>query len=278
MIRIRGLTLHPTGAESPVVDRFYSDIPEGRLLVLAGPGGSGKTAVLRLLATLEAPTAGTADVAGADLRDDPVGVRGRIGWLPAGTLGPDRASPRALALRELRIRGWGREEALSRVEAVLGAVGLRTDGDVPLALLAPGARRRALFARAIAHDPPVLLLDEPLAELDLVEREVAWAVLRAARRSGRCVVAATRFPAGIEAVADAVAVLRDGRCLGRGTCEEVRDRTRAPSLEEAVLRVLAADGLPGAQEAIDARATEAPPPPAPQPPGSPQPSAPPSSG
>ena len=266
-VRIRGLTLHPGGAESPVVDRFYSDVLEGRLLVLAGPGGAGKTAILRLLATLEAPTAGTADIAGADLRDDPVGVRERIGWLPAGTLGPDRASPRALVSRELRIRGWAKEEASARAHEVLGAVGLRTDGDLPLALLAPGARRRALFARAIAHDPPVLLLDEPLAELDLVEREVAWAVLRAARRSGRCIVAATRFPAGIEAVADAVAVLRDGRCLGRGACAEVKERTRAPSLEEAVLRVLAADGLPGAQEAIDARALPEPPPAAmPEPP------------
>lgn len=258
MIRIRGLTFHPPGAETPVLDRFYSDVPAGRLLVVTGPAGGGKTVLLRLLATLLAPTSGTAEMDDADLRGNPVAVRERIGWLPAGSLGSERDTPRGRVGAELRVRGWGRGEATSRAEAVLGAVGLRSEGDTPLGALAAGARRRALLARAIAHDAPVLLLDEPLEHLDLVEREVAWAVLRAAKRAGRSIVCATRFPAGLEPVADAVAVLREGRCLARGSCAEVRERTRAPALEEAVLRVLAADGLPGAQDVLDARATPGP--------------------
>ncbi|GEM_PF-6169008 len=260
---VRGLTFHPPGAEAPALDRFYSDVPAGRLLVVTGPAGGGKTVLLRLLATLLSPTAGTAEVDGADLRGDPVSVRERIGWLPSGALGSERDTARSRVVAELRLRGWGKGEAISRAEAVLGAVGLRSEGDVPFGALAPGARRRGLLARAVAHDPPVLLLDEPLECLDLVEREVAWAVLRAAKRAGRAIVCATRFPSGLEQVADAVAVLRDGRCLARGECADVRERTRAPSLEEAVLRVLAADGLPGAQDVLDARATpgpEAPPP------------------
>ena len=269
---VRGLTFHPPGVETPVLDRFYSDVPAGRLLVVTGPAAGGKTVLLRLLATLLSPTAGTAEVDGADLRDDPVAVRERIGWLAAGALGAERDTPRSRVVTELRLRGWGKAEALSRAEAVLGAVGSRSEGDTPLGALAPGARRRALLARAIAHDPPVLLLDEPLEHLDLIEREVGWAVLRAAKRAGRAIVCATRFPSGLEPVADGVAVLRDGRCLARGECAMVRESTRAPSLEEAVLRVLAADGLPGAQDTLDARAT-----PGPEgPPGPPE--APPSSG
>lgn len=264
MIRIRGLTYQAPGAESAALDRMYADVPAGRLLVVTGPAVAGKTLLLRLLATLEAPTAGTAEIDGADLRRDPVAVRERIGWLPAGALGSETSTPRGRIVSGLRERGWGRGEARWRAEEVLGALGLRGDGDTPLASLAPGARRRAMLAGAIAHDPPVLLLDEPVDRLDLVEREVALAVLRAAKRAGRSIVCATRFPSGLEPVADAVAVLRDGRCVTRGACEEVRDRTKAPALEEAVLRVLAADGFPGAQDVLDARAmpaTEEPPPP-----------------
>lgn len=258
MIRIRGLTYHAPGAEAPAVDRFYADVPAGRLLVVTGPAGAGKTLLLRLLATLVTPSAGTADVEGADLRGDPVAVRERIGWLSAEAIGSERSTPKSRIVSELRLRGWGSEASRARAEAVLGALGLCADGNTPLSALAHGARRRALLAAAIAHDPPVLLLDEPVDRLDLVEREVAWAVLRAAKRAGRSIVCATRFPSGLEPIADAVAVLRDGRCLARGACDDVRGRTRAPSLEEAVLRILAADGLPGAQDVLDARATPAP--------------------
>lgn len=269
MIRVRGLTFHPPGAEVPALDRFYSDVPAGRLLVVTGPAGGGKTVLLRLLATLLSPTSGTAEVDGADLRGDPVAVRERIGWLPSGALGSERDTPRSRVVSDLRVRGWGKAEAVSRAEAVLGAVGLRSDGDSPFGGLAPGARRRALLARAIAHDAPVLLLDEPLEHLDLVEREVGLAVLRAAKRAGRSIVCATRFPSGLEPVADSVAVLREGRCLARGECAMVRESTRAPSLEEAVLRVLAADGLQGALDVLDARATPGPEPPSPSAPPAP---------
>jgi heme exporter protein A len=140
------------------------DLPPGQTLVVFGPNGAGKTTLLRMLATLLRPHAGEVRVLGRSLPDDGYSVRGRIGFL-----GHDALLYRELSGRE-NLRFHARLHAVAdpaaRVQAVLEAVGMDARADDPVAELSRGMVQRLAVARAVLHEPELLLLDEPLANLD----------------------------------------------------------------------------------------------------------------
>ncbi len=137
-------------------------VPAGSTLAVFGPNGAGKTTLLRILATLLRPHAGTARILGRVVPKDGWAVRGRL-----GLLGHDPLLYRDLTAREnlryhARLHGVGRE----RVETVLDAVGMRLRGDEPVRTLSRGMTQRVAVCRAVLHEPELLLLDEPYANLD----------------------------------------------------------------------------------------------------------------
>jgi heme exporter protein A len=140
------------------------DLAAGQTLVVFGPNGAGKTTLLRMLATLLRPHAGAVRVFGRELPDDGYAVRGRIGFL-----GHEPLLYRELSGRE-NLRFHARlhrvPDAAARVEAVLEAVGMERRADDPVAELSRGMVQRLAVARAVLHEPELLLLDEPLANLD----------------------------------------------------------------------------------------------------------------
>ncbi len=140
------------------------ELAAGQTLVVFGPNGAGKTTLLRLLATLLRPHAGEVRVLGSSLPDDGYAVRGRIGFL-----GHDPLLYRELSGRE-NLRFHARLHAVAngtaRVQAVLEAVGMQARADDPVAELSRGMVQRLAVARAVLHEPELLLLDEPLANLD----------------------------------------------------------------------------------------------------------------
>jgi heme exporter protein A len=138
------------------------ELEAGRTLVVFGPNGAGKTTLLRMLATLLRPHAGEVRVLGRPLPEDGWAVRGRIGFL-----GHDAMLYRELSGREnLRFYARLHRVAPARVETVLDAVGMTGRGDDPVAELSRGMIQRLAIARAVLHEPDLLLLDEPLANLD----------------------------------------------------------------------------------------------------------------
>jgi heme exporter protein A len=138
------------------------DLPAGRTLAVFGANGAGKTTLLRILATLLRPQAGTASVLGCALPKEAWRARGRIGLLSHEPL-----LYRDLSAREnLRFHARLHDVAVERIEAVLSAVGLERRADEPVRGLSRGMAQRVAICRAVLHEPELLLLDEPLANLD----------------------------------------------------------------------------------------------------------------
>jgi len=181
------------------------ELAHGRTLVVFGPNGAGKTTLLRILATLLRPHAGEVRVLGHELPDEGYAVRGRIGFL-----GHEPLLYRELTGREnLHFHARLHRAAPARVDAVLDAVGMRGRADDPVAELSRGMVQRLAVARAVLHEPELLLLDEPLANLD--PAAVAQVDPLIGRASGRTRVLTSHDPAGGLQGADVALGLKGGR-------------------------------------------------------------------
>jgi heme exporter protein A len=180
-------------------------LPRGQTLVVFGPNGAGKTTLLRVLATLLRPHGGTATVLGSSLPDQGWAVRGRVGFLGHASL-----LYRDLTAREnLRFHARLHGAPPQRVEELLEAVGLTTRADDPVHTYSRGMIQRAAVARCVLHDPELLLLDEPTANLDPHAAELVEPLIGAA--SGATRVVTSHDPVGGLQGADLALGLRGGR-------------------------------------------------------------------
>lgn len=180
-----------------VLSDLHMEASAGECVVLWGPNGSGKSTLLRaLLGLLE--TSGRVLVAGHDVRKDPVQARRAIGYVPQESCLPDWTT-RAVLERTARLKGVRPD-----VERLLRRWGLRDHADTRTSQLSGGLRQRLLLALALLADPPILLLDEPAANLDARAQADVADVVRQARRDGRLVVLATHSEADVRALADRV--------------------------------------------------------------------------
>jgi heme exporter protein A len=181
------------------------ELETGQTLVVFGPNGAGKTTLLRMLATLLRPHAGEVRVLGRDLPADGWAIRGRIGFL-----GHEPLLYRELSGREnLRFHARLHGAAPGRVEAVLEAVGMTSRGDDPIAELSRGMVQRLAVARAVLHEPELLLLDEPTANLDPAAAAQVQPLI--GRESGRTRVLTSHDPAGGLQGADLALGLKGGK-------------------------------------------------------------------
>jgi heme exporter protein A len=177
----------------------------GRTLVVFGPNGAGKTTLLRVLATLLRPHAGTVRVLGNAIPEEDWAVRGRVGFVAHEPLLYRELTARENLRFHSRLHGVGGE----RVGELLELVGLARRADDPLRTLSRGMVQRAAVARAVLHEPELLLLDEPYANLDPAAIELLAPLIGA--ESGRTRVVCSHDPGGGLAEADLVLGLRGGR-------------------------------------------------------------------
>jgi heme exporter protein A len=204
--------------ERLALDGVTVSVPEGKTLGVFGSNGAGKTTLLRVLATLLRPHAGSARVLGAELPGDAWKVRGRVGFL-----GHEPLLYRDLTAREnLVFHARLHRVAPARVDDLLGRVGLERRADEPVGNLSRGMLQRVATARAVLHDPPVLLLDEPRANLDPAAAALLEPLI--GRESGRTRVLVTHDVEGGLAESDVVLGLRRGRpeITGTATVDELR--------------------------------------------------------
>ena len=180
-------------------------VEEGQTLVVFGPNGAGKTTLLHVLAGLLRPHAGSARVLGATLPAEAWKLRGKVGFLGHEPLLYRELTPRENLRFHARLHGV----APPRIEEVLDAVGMTERGDDPLSELSRGMVQRVAAARAVLHDPPLLLLDEPWAGLDPGAVELLDPVV--GRASGKTRVVVTHDVSAGEAEADLTLGLKGGR-------------------------------------------------------------------
>ena len=202
-IDLRGLTRRYGDREA--LSDVTLTLQPGQTLVVFGPNGAGKTTLLRVLATLLRPHAGSARVLGRELPKDGWDVRGRIGFLGHASL-----LYRDLTAREnLRFHAGLHGVGADRIDALLEAVGLAARADDPVHTYSRGMVQRAAVARAVLHDPELLLLDEPTANLDPHAAELVEPLI--GRASGHTRVVTSHDPVGGLQGADLALGLRAGR-------------------------------------------------------------------
>jgi ABC-2 type transport system ATP-binding protein len=252
LLRTHGLTLtYPGGATA--LDQLTVEVPRGSV-GLVGANGAGKTTLLRLALGLLRPTAGTIEVGGRAVADDPVGVRSRLGFMPEHDCLPlDQTAADAVAsLGE--IAGLPPRAARQRASEVLDLVGLDEARFRPIGGFSTGMRQRTKLAQALVADPELVLLDEPTAGLDPLGREEMLALVGRLAGFGISVLLATHLLDDVQRVCDSVVLIDGGRLLHSGPTQALVERTGAVRVElddgaEALVARLASVGV--AATAVD---------------------------
>jgi ABC-2 type transport system ATP-binding protein len=225
MVQARGLAKRfPSRAGAVEAVRGVDiDVDAGEIVGFLGPNGAGKTTTLRMLTTLLAPSAGTATVAGHDLRREPVAVRGRIGYVPQR----GSTTPQALVGEELidqgRLHGLSRRTAEERGRALISGLDLDTTWERPCGTLSGGQRRRLDIALGLIHEPPLLFMDEPTTGLDPQSRANLWQHIRGLRDAyGVTVFLTTHYLDEADALCDRILVIDHGLIVAVGTPAELK--------------------------------------------------------
>ncbi len=218
-LRVAGVS-HAFGA-TKALDEVTLDVGEGRFTALLGVNGAGKTTLFSLITRLYDNVSGTIEVSGHDVRRQPGPALAQM-----GVVFQSRSLDASLTVRQnmryhAALHGIGRREARTRGDAALYRVGLLDRADVKVATLSGGQVRRAEIARALLHDPKLLLLDEATVGLDIQSRrDVVKAVRRLAAEEGVGVLWATHLFDEIEPNDDVV-VLHKGRVMARETAATI---------------------------------------------------------
>jgi sodium transport system ATP-binding protein len=215
------------------------EVRPGEVYALLGPNGAGKTTALRCLATLLRPTAGRVSVADVDVVADPIGTRRRIAFLAASMGLYERLSARELVAYFGRLHGLSGRALDDRVEELVVLFGIDGFADRLCGSLSTGQRQRVAVARALVHDPPALVLDEPTLGLDVLSGQTIYDFITRERRRGKAILLSTHQMAEVELLADRVGVLTRGELVAEGTTDELIARAGATNLARAFLELVA---------------------------------------
>jgi ABC-2 type transport system ATP-binding protein len=190
----------------------------GEIVALLGPNGAGKTTTLRMLTTLLAPSAGTAVVAGCDVRRDPAAVRRRIGYIGQGNGGSWAQRVRDELLTQGRCYGLSRAEAGRRADELLVALELEAMAKRAISTLSGGQRRRLDVALGLVHRPALLFLDEPSAGLDPHHRANLWEHIRRLHAEhNTTIVLTTHYLDEADIMAERVLIVDHGKVIADDT-------------------------------------------------------------
>jgi sodium transport system ATP-binding protein len=228
--------LEKTLGKNKVLRGISLEAGSGEIFGLLGPNGAGKTTTLRIICTLLAPDAGSVDVLGFDTRTSPEEVRRRVGVVTADIGVYPRLSARENISYFAELSGVLDGELTRRVGAVLERLDMVSFADQRAESLSSGQKQKVAIARAIVHDPDVLMFDEPTSNLDvLASREIRNFMVES-RDRGKCVIFSTHVLHDAERLCDRVTILHEGSVVATGPTAEVRGVHR--DLEDAFLELV----------------------------------------
>lgn len=243
----------PTNAiESKALDKVYTAtkgqppkhalksvdlaVPRGSMFGLLGPNGAGKSTFINILAGLVTKTSGKAYVWGMDIDECPRETRAAIGVVPQELSTDPFFNPREIL--EVQAGLYGVPPRERRTEDILRAVGLSSRADSYTRSLSGGMRRRLLVAKSMVHAPPVLVLDEPTAGVDIELRQQIWDYMRALNQKGTTIVLTTHYLDEAEALCERIAIIHHGKVIA---CEPTEMLVRR--LDRKTLRLTLAEEL-----------------------------------
>ncbi len=241
MIEVEGLSkLYPTGRGRGVLalyDASFTARP-GRIFGLLGPNGAGKTTTLRILSTVLRPTAGRARVLGHDVAEEPELVRRKIGFLSGSTGVYERMTAREMVEYFGRLYDMPEDRLQERVEELLDLLEARSFADRLCGRLSTGQRQKVSIARAIVHDPPVLIFDEPTSGLDILVARGVVDFVASLKGGDRTVLVSTHIMSEAERLCDDVAIIHGGIVLQTGPVEELKERAGKTTIEDLFFDVV----------------------------------------
>ena len=239
IVQVEGLHKVYEGKQRVVaVDGIELGVREGELYGLLGPNGAGKTTIISICTTRVLPTSGRVSIAGIDVVASPALARRSMGIVPQyNTL--DRA---CTIYENIHFHclyfGFSRVEAKQRTHQLLEQFHLTERADAYPAQLSGGLAQRVQIARAIAHRPTVLFLDEPSAGLDPQSRLAMWAAVQGLRKEGITVVLTTHYMEEADELSDRVAIVDRGKLLALGSPQKLKDTFGAQTIIDLKLRNL----------------------------------------
>lgn len=219
------------------VDAASFSCRPGEIFGLLGANGAGKTTALRTLATMLRPTAGTARVAGYDVVKEATEVRARIGFLSTATALYGRLTAEEMVFYFGRLQGLPEEKLRDRAETLFQKLGIDAFRDRRCDRCSTGMKQKISIARALIHDPPVMIFDEPTLGLDVMAARQIVRFIRECRELGKTVLFSTHVMSEVEKLCDRVAIIHGGRICAEGTLPDLRARYGQEEMEEIFVRV-----------------------------------------
>jgi ABC-2 type transport system ATP-binding protein len=211
------------GSVEAVKDISFAVEP-GEIFGLLGPNGAGKTTTLRALCSLTTPDAGTIEISGISVINNPRAARQRLGYV-AQEAAPDKVlTGRELLQLQAALYHLPSAVAKQRIDTVLDLLGLQEYADKKTGTYSGGLRKRLDLAAGLLHAPDVLVLDEPTVGLDIESRFVVWEFLRKLRQAGTTVLITSHYLEEIDALADRVAIIDRGVVIATGTPSQLKDQ------------------------------------------------------
>jgi sodium transport system ATP-binding protein len=241
MINVHGLTKHYTDlhrGQIVALEAVSFHTRAGQIYGLLGPNGAGKTTALRILSTVLLPTAGSATINGFDIITQPAEVRRQIGFMSASTAVYDRMSGWEMVEYFGRLYGLGENQLHDRMAQLFERLKMNDTRDVLGAKMSTGMKQKVSVARALVHDPPVLIFDEATSGLDVLVARALLNTVAELRDHGKCVIYSTHIMREAEKLCDRVAIVHRGHLLAEGTLEELRDLHHEQDLEELFFQLI----------------------------------------
>ena len=235
MIKTIGLT--KTYGKLTAVDKLDLTIEQGTLFALLGVNGAGKTTTIKMLTCIANSTQGDAFVGGYSINKDPEKVKGLIGVSPQETAIASNLSVRENLELMCGIFGFSKEKTASKIRELSEKFDLLSILDKKADKLSGGWKRRVSIAMALISEPKILFLDEPTLGVDVIARHELWDVIRGLK--GRStIILTTHYMEEAEALSDCIGVMKNGRLLAVGTCDELKEMTRTNNFESAFVSLV----------------------------------------
>ena len=214
------------------------DVVEGQIYGLLGPNGAGKTTALRILATVLQPTGGTASINGFDVVTQPSLVRRQLGFVSTNTAVYDRMTAREMVEYFGRLHGLDGELLEDRIDQIFQRLQMNEIRDTLGGKMSTGMKQKVSIARALIHDPPVLIFDEATVGLDVLVARSLLAIVSELRDQGKCIIYSTHIMSEVERLCDRIAIIHRGHVLSEGSLEELQERHQEDDFEELFFQLI----------------------------------------
>jgi len=200
------------------------EVAPGEIFGLLGPNGAGKTTTLRCLCTLAAPDAGRIEVSGISVLEQPKLARQKLGYVAQEVALDKVLTGRELLQLQAAIYHLPASQIKPQIERAIALLSLQDWADKRTGTYSGGLKKRLDLAAGLLHQPDLLVLDEPTVGLDIESRVVVWNFLRQLRDSGTTILLTSHYLEEVDALADRVAIIDQGRVIASGTPSELKDR------------------------------------------------------